>query len=59
MLRNILIFSPKIRFDMLINVILIKNALIKIQIFDLKHRFIFFSVVASINFIFINIIANI
>jgi len=52
-----LIFSPKISRGVLINVILIKNVLIKIQIFDLKHRIIFFSVVASINFIFIYIIA--
>jgi len=38
-----LIFSPKIRLVMLIlvNVMLIKNVLIKIQIFDLKHRIIF------------------
>jgi len=44
---------------MLINVMLIKNVLIKMQIFDLKHRIIFFSEVASINFIFINITAYI
>jgi len=42
---------------LLINVMLIK-VLIKIQIFDLKHRIIFFSEVASINFIFINIIVH-
>jgi len=44
---------------MLTNVMLIKNILIKIRIFDLKHRIIFFSVVVSINFIFINIITYI
>jgi len=44
---------------MLINVMLIKNVLIKIQIFDMKHRITFFSEVASINYIFFYIIAYI
>jgi len=43
---------------MLINVMFINKLLIKVQIFDLKHRFILFSEVASINFIVINIIAE-
>jgi len=42
---------------MLINVML--NVLIKIQIFDLKHRIIFFLDFASKIFIFINKIAHI
>jgi len=51
-----LVFSPIIGLGMLI-----KNVpvLIKIQIFDLKHRIIFFSEVALINFSFINIIGYI